>query len=76
MKAFAKSKCFRRGHDFTGEWGRIIDLIILIIVTSHFPTGRCKPALFRRAASETSNSTVKIPAIAESKISDREGVRR
>jgi hypothetical protein len=36
MEAFAKFKCFRRGHDFTVDWGRIISLIILITATS-FP---------------------------------------
>jgi hypothetical protein len=36
MKAFANFKCFRRGHDFTGDWGRTIDLIILITAIS-FP---------------------------------------
>ncbi len=34
MEAFAKFKCFRRGHDFTGDWGMIIRLIILITATS------------------------------------------
>jgi hypothetical protein len=34
MKAFAEAKCFRRGHDCTGEWGRTIDLILQIIATA------------------------------------------
>jgi hypothetical protein len=36
MEAFAKSKCFRRGQDFLGDWGRIIDLLIPITAVS-FP---------------------------------------
>jgi hypothetical protein len=34
MEAIAKSKCFRRGHDFSGDWGRIISLLILITAIS------------------------------------------
>jgi hypothetical protein len=34
MEALAKSKCFRRGHDFTGDWRMIIGLIILLTTTS------------------------------------------
>jgi hypothetical protein len=53
MKAFAKFKCFRHGYDFTGDWNRIIDLIILIIVISFSkrlaqtvsPSARCKQNL-------------------------------
>jgi hypothetical protein len=34
MEALAKSKCFRRGYDFTVGWGRTTSLIILITATS------------------------------------------
>jgi hypothetical protein len=34
MEAFAKFKCFRHGYAFTGDWNRIIALIILSIAIS------------------------------------------
>ncbi len=34
MEALAKSKCFRRGYDFTGDRRMIIGLIILLTTTS------------------------------------------
>lgn len=66
MEAFAKFKCFRRGHGLMGDWGRAIGLIVLITAI-FLPTSRRKPALFQQAA-KTSNSTAKVPAIAENKI--------
>jgi hypothetical protein len=73
MEAFAKPKCFRRGHDFTGEWDSIINLIILINATP-FPNRQAQPESLSHLASKTSNSTAKIPAkarVSRSELNER-----
>lgn len=75
MKACAESKCFRRGYAFSGDWGRTNDLIVLIIVTFFFPTGRREPAPFRHIAREASHPTTRIPALAETKTTGHDHCR-
>lgn len=65
MKAFAKFKCFRRGHDFTGYLGSIINLIILITATS-FPNRQVQTDSLSARSKQNLKFDCEIPAIAES----------
>ncbi len=56
MKAFAKFKCFRRGHDFTGDRERIIRLIIVFTATA-FPNRQGQTNAFSAPSKQTIKKT-------------------